>query len=82
MKSINQGLVSHPFFLTPFRFNSPYQFTPLPNFQLLICDMTLIFHLWKSFYGNFFITSILFMLTFSGTQLGRKTRPWCNFICK
>jgi len=22
------------------------------------------------------------MLTFSGTQLGRKTRPWCNFVWK
>jgi len=49
MDSINQGLVSHPFFLKPFCFNTPYQFTPLPNFDLLICDMTLIFHLWNSF---------------------------------
>jgi len=40
MESINQGLVSHPFFLTPFRFNGPYQFTPLPNLRSLIFGLT------------------------------------------
>lgn len=44
--------------------------------------MKFIFHLWKSFYWNMFIASILLMLTFSGTRLWRKTRPWCNFTCK
>lgn len=31
---------------------------------------------------NMFIACILFMLTFLGTQLERKTRPWLKLICK
>jgi hypothetical protein len=69
----------------PFCFNTPCQFTPLFNLFLFVFGLTLwlvYFHLLKPFFiweYNFFFIPFWIMPTFSGTQLGYKTRSSSTF---
>jgi len=65
-----------------FCFNAPYLFTPLLDLRLYVfgsgpwlCIRIYVkFFLWEYY---ILVATFLFTPTFSGTQLGRKTRPWC-----
>ena len=72
-----------PVCFTPSCFNTPCRFTPLlTSSHFWFDDLWLVyFHL--PFFSpplreyHFWFTPFIFTPTFSGTQLGRKTRPWC-----
>jgi len=66
----------------PLCFNVPCQFTPRLNIHPVIFGLTPVgwsyFHWFESLLCKYFIfLPFWFISTFSGTQLGHKTRLWC-----
>jgi hypothetical protein len=82
-----------PHLVSSFCFNTPCQYTPLPNLCPLIFGLTpfdwlysvTLTHTYSIIsYGNiiFDLHVLDFTLTFSAMQLGLKTKAWCISISK